>query len=136
MYQYLCDRNKHYYRSVLFFLVICILVACTAYEKPDLEKLPYSGANGVNAITSLGNGVYDIVACESTDFSIIKNVIPRNSEKGRFTGFRTATSCTVIIYLFILISTCVLFLVCSERNLVTSHHFIITYIHNLDGMKP
>ena len=69
-------------------------------------------------------------------YSVIKNIASKNSATGRYSGFRASFDYEIVDELFLLIGTCVLFILYFYRNLATSHHFIITYIHNLDGLKP
>ena len=128
--------NEPHNRLFLCFLIICMLVAGTAYETLDSEKLSYAGMNALNTISSPGNETFDIVVREHSGFSVIKNAASRNSSAGRPGGFKTAQAWVVINGPAVLSGTGVLFLLYLCRNLAACHHFIIIYIHNLDGMKP
>lgn len=121
---------------MLCFIIVCILVVCTSNEKPEFEKLSYSGSNTSSSITSPGNEFYDLVSDEITNYSVIKSIVSKKPVAGKNIGSREQLTYAVIGDLFILVGICVFFLIFFFRELTTSHHFIITYIHNLDGMKP
>ena len=133
----LYDRKSHFSRFFLCFLFIITLVVCTAYDKSEIEKFDYTGGiNSESTISSTDSEFYEIISNEITGYSVIKNIALKNSATGRHAGFRAPLNYAVINELFLLIGTCVLFILYFFRNSATSHHFIITYIHNLDGMKP
>ena len=137
MYHLLYDRKSHFSRFFLCFLFIITLVVCTAYDKSEIEKLDYTGGlNSESTISSTDSEFYEIISNEITGYSVIKNIASKNSATGRHAGFRASFDYEIVNELFLLIGTCVLFILYFYRNLATSHHFIITYIHNLDGMKP
>ena len=136
MFHLLQDRNNRYCSSLLYFIVVCILVVCTADERAELKKLTYAGPNPVGAIVLPGNGLYDLVPNEITGYSAIKRIVLRKPAAGKAIGSGEVLSDAVTGGLFIFVGTCVLFLLYFNRHLTTSHHFIIAYIHNLDGMKP
>ena len=136
MFDVLHTRNSSYSSSLLCFIIVCILVVCAADVRPEFEKLVYAGSNNAGSITSPGNEFYDIVSDEVTGYSVIKSVVSKKSTKGRTAGSRKQLSYAVIGDLFIFTGICMLFLLYLYRELTASHYFIITYIHNLDGMKP
>lgn len=129
-------RHNRYSSSLLCFIIVCILVVCTANEKSEFEKLSYSVSNNLSSITLPGNELYDIVSDEITSYSVIKSIVSKKPVTGKTIGSRQQLTYAVIGGLFILVGICVFFLLYFFRELTTSHHFIITYIHNLDGMKP
>ena len=129
-------RHNRYSSSLLCFIIVCILVVCTSNEKLEFENLSYLSSNTPSSITSPGNELYDIVSDEITSYSVIKSIVSKKSVAGKTIGSREQLTYAVIGDLFILAGMCVFFLLYFYRELTTSHHFIITYIHNLDGMKP
>ena len=129
-------RHNRYSSSLLCFIIVCILVVCTSNEKPEFEKLSYSDSNTSSSISSSGNEFYEIVSDEITNYSVIKSIVSKKPVAGKSIGYRGQITCISIGDLFILAGICVFFLLYFYRELTTSHHFIITYIHNLDGMKP
>lgn len=129
-------RNRRYSSSLLCFIIVCILVVCTSNEKPEFEKLSYSDSNTSSSISSPGNEFYEIVSDEITSYQVIKGIVSKKPVAGKTIGPREQLTYAVIGGLFILVGICVFFLLYFFRELTTSHHFIITYIHNLDGMKP
>lgn len=129
-------RNRRYSSSLLCFIIVCILVVCTSNEKPEFEKLSYSDSNTSSSISSPGNEFYEIVSDEITSYQVIKGIVSKKPVAGKTIGLREQLTYAVIGGLFILVGICVFFLLYFFRELTTSHHFIITYIHNLDGMKP
>ena len=135
MFNVLRDRFDRYSRSFLCFAVICILIACTGFERPEIEKLSYTVLNSVSTITAPEGEINDVVSDEITGYSVLKTAVSRNQESERIGGFGVNPAYALINGLFILAGTCVLFLLHFGRTLITSHHFIITYIHALDGMK-
>ena len=136
MINVLHNRNNRYRSSLLCFIIICVLVAFTAYERPELEKLSNEGSDNVSSITAPGNDFCDIVSDETADYSVIKSIVSKRSAAGRAAGSGKTVTCAAAGGLLILIGTAVLFLLYCYKHLTTSHHFIIAYIHNLDGMKP
>ena len=136
MFNVLHIRNNRYSSSLLCFIIVCILVVCTANERPEFEKFSYASSNNVSSIASPANEFYDIVYDEITSYSVIKGSVSKKPTTGKSIGSREQLTYAVIGDLFIVTGTCVLFLLYFYRELTTSHHFIITYIHNLDGMKP
>ena len=135
MFKILHYRNNRYSSSLLFFIVLCILVVCTANEKPELEKLSYAGSNNSSSITSSWNELYDIVFDDVTSYSVIKSIVSKKTTAGKTIGSMEHLTCVMIGSLFILVGICIYFLKHFYRKNTSSHHFIITYIHNLDGMK-
>ena len=136
MYHLLYDRKSHFSRFFLCFLFIITLVVCTAYNKSEVENLDYTGGlNSESTISSTDSDFFEIISNEITGYSVIKNIASKNSATGRYSGFRASFDYKIVDELFLL-GTCVFFILYFYRNLATSHHFIITYIHNLDGMKP
>ena len=129
-------RTNRYSSSLLYFIIICILVVCTATERPEFKKLSYTDSNNASSITSSGNDFFDIVSDEITSYSVIKSIVSKKPIARKTLGSRGQLTCAAIGDLFILTGICVFFLLYFYRELTTSHLFIITYIHNLDGMKP
>jgi len=136
MYNVQHIRNRRYSSSLLCFIIVCILVVCAVNERPEFEKLSYSDSNTSSSISSPGNEFYEIVSDEITNYSVIKSIVSKKTVAGKTIGIREQLTYAVIGGLFILAGICVFFLLYFFRELTTSHHFIITYIHNLDGMKP
>ena len=136
MYKVQHIRNRRYSSSLLCFIIVCILVVCAVNERPEFEKLSYSDSNTSSSISSPGNEFYEIVSDEITNYSVIKSIVSKKTVAGKTIGIREQLTYAVIGGLFILAGICVFFLLYFFRELTTSHHFIITYIHNLDGMKP
>ena len=129
-------RNRRYSSSLLCFIIVCILVVCAVNERPEFEKLSYSDSNNASSIRSPENEFYDIVSDEITGCQVIKSIVSKKLVAGKTIGPREQLTYAVIGGLFILVGICVFFLLYFFRELTTSHHFIITYIHDLDGMKP
>ena len=129
-------RNSRYSSSFLCFIIACILIVCTVNERPEFEKLLYADSDNVSSITASENEFYDIASDEVTGYSVIKSIASTKPTAGKTIGSRQQLTYAVIGELFILAGICVFFLQYFYRELTTSHQFIITYIHNLDGMKP
>ena len=129
-------RHNRYSSSLLCFIIVCILAVCTFNEKLEFEKFSYSGSNTSSSITSPGSEFFDLVSDEITNSSVIKSIASKKQVAEKTIGPREQLTCAVIGGLFILVGICVFFLLFFFRELTSSHHFIITYIHNLDGMKP
>lgn len=135
MYKLFRGRNGHYRKSFLCFIFICIIVVCAAYDKTEIDKLSYAEMNNTSSISSLKNEYCDIFTNEFTCYSIVKSVSSRNLVTRRFDGSKVNPAYAVITGLLVLIGTFVLFAYISIRTVSTSHRYIISYIHNLDGMK-
>lgn len=129
-------RNRRYSGSLLYFIIACILTVCSVNARPELEKLSYASLNNFSSIASAGNEFYDIVSDEITSHSVIKSIVSKKPVARKTVGYRGQLTCIVIGNLFMITGACALFLLYFYRELTTSLHFIITYIHNLDGMKP
>ena len=136
MYNVQHIRNRRYSSSLLCFIIVCILVVCAVNERPEFEKLSYSDSNSASSIKSPENEFYVIVSDETTSYQVIKSIVSKKPVAGKTIGPREQLTYAVIGGLFILVGICVFFLLYFFRELTTSHRFIITYIHNLDGMKP
>ena len=136
MYNVQHIRNRRYSSSLLCFIIVCILVVCAVNERPEFEKLSYSDSNTSSSISSPGNEFYEIVSDEITNYPVFKSIASEKPVAGKNIGSRGQLTFVAIGNLFILAGICVFFLLFFFRELTTSHHFIITYIHNLDGMKP
>ena len=48
-------RNNRYSSSLLCFIIVCILVVCTANERAEFEKLSFAASNNIGSITSPEN---------------------------------------------------------------------------------
>ena len=127
--------NHRYSSSLLCFIIVCILIVCISNERAEFEKLSYAYSNNVSSMTSSGNAFYDVLTDRITIYSFIKSVASKRPAAGKPDGSRERMICAVIGNPFILTGICVLFLLHFYRKFTTSHHFIITYIHNLDGMN-
>lgn len=136
MYNVQHIRNSRYSSSILYFIIVCILAVCTANERPEFEKLSYTDSNNASSITSERNHFYEIVSDEITRYPVFKSIAPEKPVAGKNIGSRGQLTFVAIGNLFILAGICVFFLLYFYRELTTSHLFIITYIHDLDGMKP
>ena len=136
MYNVQHIRNRRYSSSLLCFIIVCILVVCAVNERPEFEKLLYSDSNNASSIKSPENEFYVIVSDETTSYQVIKCIVSKKPVAEKNIGPREQLTYAVIGGLFILVGICVFSLLYFFRELTTSHHFIITYIHNLDGMKP
>ena len=130
------DRSIRYSRSFLYIIVICILVVLTVNERPEFEKLSYIGSNHVSSVASPENGFYDTVLNKTTKFSITTGSDSRSLSAIRRFGSGLSPVCALAGEFFIPSASNGLFLLSLYRDLIASHHLIITYIHNLDGMKP
>lgn len=129
-------RNSRYNSSLLCFIIVCILFVCTANDRPEFEKLSYTDSNNASTITSPENEHYDIVSDEITSYSVTKSIVSKRPTAGKTIVSREQMVYAIIGNLFILAGICLFFLLYFHRELTTSHRFIISYIHNLDGMKP
>lgn len=136
MFTSLHGRSSYYRRSLLCLFFICILVVCTAYDKPELDKFSCLGTSNTSSISSSVNGFYEIFTHEFAGHSCVKSISSRNPVIRRFSGSKAASAYAVISNLFVFIGTCVLIRKYFYRTVLTSHRFIINYIHNLDGLKP
>ena len=136
MFKLFHEKNGHYRRSFLCCIFAFVLIICTAYEKPEPDRISYSGFGDSGSITSPGTNTCDIFTNEFTSYSVVKCITSRNSEIGRFAGSRTASAYAIINSLFVLTGTFVLSHIYFYRSASTSHRRIVAYIHDLDGMKP
>ena len=134
MFRLFRDKNGHYRRFFLCFIIV--LIVCTVYEKPEFDRITYAGFGNSSSIASPENNTYDIFTNVFTGYSVVKCITSRNSATGRFTGSRTTPVYAVINSLFVLIGTFVLYHIYFYRPVSTSHKWIVAYIHDLDGMKP
>ena len=135
MFRLFHDRNGHYRTSFLCFVFIFVLVVCTAYEKPELDKIACAGFGSSSSITSPEHDFCDVFTNEFTGSSVVKCISPRNTVTRRFAGSKAASVYAVISSLFVLKGTFVLYHIHFYRPVLTSHRLIIAYIHDLDGMK-
>ena len=136
MLNVLRDRNKRYSSSLLCFIIICILAVCTANESPEFEKLSMAGSDGTGSIASPGTGFFDIVSDEIKGSTVNESIVSKKPASKRAAGFGTPFTGAAAGELFAAAGICAFFLLYFYCGTETSHHFIITYIHDLDGMKP
>ena len=128
--------NHRFVRSFLCLVAACILFVCASYERPEFEKPPLAEPDSIGFILSSGNGFYDVASNEFTGYSVIKSIALRNPASGRLIGFRALLSLAVLSTLFTPTHISLFFHPSFYGDPITSHSFIIAYIHNLDGMKP
>lgn len=129
-------RSSHYRKSFLCLFFAIVIFVCTAYEKPELDRLVYAGRNNTSSVTSLKNDVDDVITNEFTGYSVVKCISSRKSVTGKFAGSRVNSLYAVLNSLFVLAGIFVLLCISSRRPILTSHRLIIAYIHDSDGMKP
>lgn len=134
--RWLYGNKKRYTVSVFCFIAILILAVCTLCEKPEFDKIPNPGRGSADTISSTERGISDFVTSEFGRYSALKHIISGKNETGRYAGGRALSACALYTGLVILACVSGTFLLHFFRDLVTSHRFIISYIHNLDGMKP
>lgn len=133
---WLFDNKKRYTGSVFCFIAILILAACTICEKPEFDKILNPGRGSADTIFSPERGISDFVTSEFGRYSVLKHIVSGKNEAGRFTGGRAMSAGILFTDRVILACVSGTFLLHFFKDLVTSHRFIISYIHNLDGMKP
>ena len=136
MFRMFRDRSIYHRRSFLCFVFIFVLAVCAAFENPELDQSAYAGLDGSGSIASPKKDYNDVFTNEFTGYSVVKCITSRNSDAGRFAGSGTPSVYAVIKSLLVLIGTFALFRIYFYRPVLTSHRLIITYIHDLDGMKP
>ena len=132
----LMSSSKSHYRVSFFCLaIVCILIACSVYERPEFNRLPYAVPDHDDSISSPVFSTDDAAANELTGLSVIRQIISGNRAAGRFAGSGDPSSCAFINVLSVPTGSCFLFRAFFCRTRITAHSFIITYIQNLDGMK-
>ena len=136
MFREMQNRMKRSGISLLCFIIVCFLLGCTVNECPEFTQLSAGGSKNVSSLVSPENEFNELVSGEITGQSVIKSVVSKNPAAGRETLSGEPLLCAVIGDLFLFTGTCVRFPLYFYKDLATSHHFIITYIHNLDGRKP
>lgn len=136
MFKLFPDRSSHDRRSLLCFIFICVLAICFAHEKPEFDQLTVEKTNRSSTIVFPENDFQDVFTNELSGYSVVRYISSRNTELEKPVNVKASLLYAAVNSLIVLTGTFVLFHICIYRFVVTSHQFIISYIQNLDGMKP
>lgn len=136
MLNILHNRNNRYGRSFLCFVAVCILAVCIVNERPQFDYYSSADSDNVGTLSSSGSGYCEVVSDEITGGSVIRGIISKKPGPGRAVGSGALLTYAMVSSLFVISVAGVFFFRHFFRDLASSHLFIITYIHNLDGMKP
>lgn len=130
------DRSSHDRRSLLCFVFVCVLAICIAHENPEFDQLTFERTDCSSTFVFPENGFQDVFTNEISGYSVVRYISSRNTELGKPVKVKAVPLYAVVNGLIVLTGTFVLFQIYFYRSVVTSHQFIISYIHDLDGMKP
>lgn len=116
---------------VLFSFIVCALNADVSSSEP---------ANDVSAdthatIQSAEPVYHEMIAEERTGITVMKEALSRRTRFKRASTAKSGIENAIAAFLPTLIFCYALFQLFSNKTIPCSHLIIITYIHNLDGMK-
>ena len=123
-----------------FFLisVICMIAFFIPYEEPGFERLSYEKPADSCSIRLVSSPIAELRAVTHDEYSrsaVVKNNVSESRDSGKESSSRgQITVIAGIPWVFVCIYTLFFLFFC--KTIVTHHRFIITYIHDLDGMKP
>lgn len=138
MFKLFSDRSSHDRRSLLCFIFICVLAICIAHEKPEFDQLTVEKTTRSSSIVFPENDFHDVFTNELSGYSVVRYISSRNAEIGKPVKVKASPLYAAVNSLTVLTGTFVPFHIYSyiHRFVVTSHQIIISYIQDLDGMKP
>ena len=131
-------KNSSTVRRILLWLtVICLALSCTVYERTEFQKLSYESFSGISFLSSENKDLCYAVTNEIRGLTVIRGLIARSRGALRRAWERAGSFDLAIdncISLFI--CAFVFFCLHYRKFEITSHYFILSYIQDLDGMKP
>lgn len=130
------SKNTRFKISFLCVLFICIFIACAAYGQSEIENFSCGNPGGASAVLSLEKGFPDIAADENTGSDILKDINSGNARTGRTAGSGSSPAFAAVHAFFVFAVISILYCLRFFETAIPGSLFIITYIHNLDGMKP
>ncbi|MBO6214704.1 MAG: hypothetical protein J6N76_04115 [Lachnospiraceae bacterium] len=136
MFRLFYSRSGHYRRIFLCLFFVLVLTLSAACDSSEHDRAEYVGLGHSSSIETGENDLSDFITNEFSGYSLVKYISAKNPVTGKLSGSRTASSYTVISLLLMLICAFALCNIYFSRPVLTSRHFIISYIHDLDGMKP
>lgn len=132
---HLFNIKKNQLNMSLIFLIVGILVVCSAGFEADFYNTQVSGIGSESSISDIQSEPSPIITNELSSITFIKNVITRNSGTNRVVNTRSPFILDVVNLLFLFFGMYAFYHICVYKSINSSNRYIITYIHNLDGMK-
>ena len=131
--------KNRFARSFFYAVAICVLIVFTVYEDPDFTKLSFDGTFETCTIGTPSAPESEMCA-SSADVLKGLGVLKEAVSKGIGTGKNASVNRQIILassgIFFALICACAFLFFWFSETIITSRRFIITFIHDLDGMKP
>lgn len=115
----------------LFSFIVCALNADVSSNQPT----NYASADTHLTIQSADPVYHEIISEERTGITVIKEALSRGIRSRRASTAKSGIENAIAVFLLTLIFCYAFFQLFSDKTIPCSHLIIITYIHNLDGMK-
>ena len=122
--------------SMMFSLGILLSVLFCALNV-DVNSFDFNRNNFVESASSFiaQDGIQEIIYARLGSISVLKDVLSGRSVSGKVFHARNNSAFVVLAVLLTFIKSHVFLQLCSYKTILFSHRIIITYIHDLDGMK-
>lgn len=116
--------------GILLSVIFCTLnvdVSCFDFYRNDFVDS--------EASLTAPDGIQEIIYAKLGSISVLKDALSGRSVSGKVFHARNNSAFVVLTVLLMLINAYVFLQSCSYKTILFSHRIIITYIHDLDGMK-
>lgn len=128
--------KKQYTTAIFSLIVLCSFFICAL--NADVSSNTPSNcapADAHSTIQSADPVYHEIISEERTGITVIKEILSRGNRTRRASTARGGIENAIAVFLLTLIFCYASFQLFSNKTIPCSHLIIITYIHNLDGMK-
>ena len=130
----MCNKSKY---NIFFLSIIIIAVLLASVTSGEYEDNCYKGVlRSTSAISNVSDDVSLLMSEESSITLVVKNVLNRIIGLSKSQGTRSLFVFSIISVISLCACMYAFFCYCIYKSILSSNRFIITYIHNLDGMKP
>lgn len=130
----MCNKSKY---NIFFLSIIIIAVLLASVTSGEYEDNSYKGVlRSTSAISNVSDDVSLLMSEESSITLVVKNALNRISGLSKSQVTRSLFAFFIISVISLCTCMYAFSRYCIHKNILSSNRFIITYIHNLDGMKP
>ncbi|MBQ9437748.1 MAG: hypothetical protein IJU50_05400 [Lachnospiraceae bacterium] len=112
------------------------LISVSPYVNDEVRKFSHTNTASEDLLFVPRAAIHEIASCETPGETTLRETANRNANTGKLSFSRTNNENAFSALLFSFLCLCFSILFFCSQNISNSHQFIISYIHNLDGMKP
>ena len=131
----LANIKNHLYSRVLIVALFTAMVLCALNSDYEAPQIFYSNTTNTDSFVSLSDVTPEIASNEQVGVSMLREIITRCFNNFRLPRLRSVLGYALLFAILAFLCRSIYSQFFVSETVLSSHHFIITYIHDLDGMK-